>query len=146
MKTSVLLIALFITVFAYSQELKENTDTKKFEYIEVVEQKRTVESFNSRLKSLGYKEIETSEYEVQGQGQINEKVMGFVVELFYDATIELKDEKYRIKITNVLVKDVKGTYILEDMGGYKKKWLKKFNKRLPEIVSQLKKENTPDKW
>lgn len=146
MKNLIFLIMVLISVTSISQELEKNPDTGKFEYTEVVDQTRTVVSFKDRMTSLGYKNVETTETSASGNSLANEQVMGFVVEMIYDAVIEVKDGRYRIKITNVHIKDTKGTYILEDMGGYQKKWLKKFNNRLPEIVSQLKKENAPDKW
>ena len=139
-------ILLLSTSLSFSQELTKNSDTGKFEYIEIVNEKTDNESFKSKLSDLGYKDFIETNNSIKSQGFFNEQVMGFVVEIFYDTTIEFKDDKYRIKINNVLVKDNRGTYVLEDMGGYQKKWLKKFNQKLPEIIEKLKKESVKSDW
>lgn len=139
-------ILLLSTSLSFSQELTKNLDTGKFEYIEIVNEKTDNESFKSKLSNLGYKDFIETNNSIKSQGFFNEQVMGFVVEIFYDTTIEFKDDKYRIKINNVLVKDNRGTYVLEDMGGYQKKWLKKFNQKLPEIIEKLKKESVKSDW
>lgn len=146
MKKITLILLFFISTTMNSQELKRNSDTGKFEYIVVVDGNRKVGSIEQRLKDLNYSDITNSTKEITGRSQINEQVMGFVVELFYTATIEFKDDKYRIKISNVNVKDTKGNYVLEDMGTYQKKWLKKFNNRLPEIVEKLKTDSQKSEW
>jgi len=145
----IFLFLVMVTGFLSAQQLTKNSDGR-FEYIETVGQKRTIDEIKVRLSELGYKDLSASESSVSGTGYINDQVNGglasFGVEMRYDLIVDVKEDRYRITVKSVHVKDHKTDYILEDMGRYQKKWLSKFSDRLPAIITSAKEQSKSKDW
>lgn len=141
------LLLLLITYSGFGQEISINPDNGMYEYTEIVDQPRTVDSLKETMNNLNYTDIEVNTNSIKGSSVITSSVNWLPVQIFYDAVISVKDSKYRIKISNLVGKDEKKSYNYEGMKGHKKKWQKKFNEQLPYIISKLKKEVTNnDDW
>lgn len=145
MKKILLLIFVLATVTCFGQELKLN-DSSKYEYTEVVDKVLEKDSFVKKLKELNYTDLEISESEIIAYNFVSESIMSFSVEMKYRTTIEFKESRHRIKISNIIIKDHKSTFNLEDMKSQQKKWVKNFNSKLPKIISDLKDNNNNDDW
>ncbi|MCL4481391.1 MAG: hypothetical protein M1445_01990 [Bacteroidetes bacterium] len=141
MKKSVILIAFICaSFFSFGQELKLNDDGI-YEYDSVINfsDSNLIETLKNRILTLNYNieqgtnsEIIASRYYSLGtlSGQ----------KVKYRVRIELKDNKYRLFLTNFIIQYTANNQLKEDpleKTLWKKMWLKNINKELPKLVREL---------
>jgi len=142
-----LLLSFFLlcSVLSNAQELSKNPDNNIYEFSQVINNAVTSEKALSQLRELKYVIIETGESFIHAEGSFSHMVMGnFPVEIRYNVIYEFKDDRYRLKINRFVLQDKNPVAVpLEDMKSHTKRWIKKINEKLPDIVKALEiKENT----
>lgn len=143
----ILFLLLFVCANIYSQKLSLNESTNFYEFSKIVEtnDEKTKGKFIKRFKQINLENIESSEKSIKGNGFTNHLVGGYAtVEINYTVKVDFKKGRYRMTITNFKLTDKNGSNPLEGMRSYKKKWLKKINKKLPEIISNIENLNTKE--
>ena len=148
---NIIKLLIFITVLNVSaQELSLNESTNFYEFSKIVEtnDEKIQGKFSQRFKQINLENIEINENSINGKGFTNHLVGGFAtVEIHYSVKIDFKEGKYRLTITNFKLTDKNGSNPLEGMRSFKKKWIKKINKKLPEIITNIEKvDEKLDKW
>ena len=143
MRKVIVLLTIFISTNFYSQKLALNKPTNFYQFSKVVE----VESdsinkkFTKRFKQINLKDIEISEKSIKGTGVTSHLTLGVVIAIKYIVKVEFKKNKYKLTLTNFLLEDQRGKHPLEGLKSYKKRWVKRINKKLPEIISNIEKLN-----
>ncbi|TSE05209.1 hypothetical protein [Aquimarina algiphila] len=147
MKITLSLSILLFSISIYSQKLQLNEKNNFFQFSKVVNHtdEKIAEQFYNRFQKINLTEITESKNNISGIGVTNHLVMGFaLVEIFYKVKIDFKPNKYRLVLTNFKLKDKNGTTPLEGSGSFKRGWIKKINKKLPEIIQNIENINSKD--
>lgn len=144
MKHIVRLLILLISLNVYAQELTLNESTNFYEFSKVVESNHNdiKSKLTERFNEINLEDIVKTENAIKGKGFTNHLVGGFAtVEIHYFVKIEFKNNRYKLTLTNFKLTDRNGTNPLEGMRSFKKTWIRKINKKLPEIISNIEKIN-----
>ncbi len=145
-KNVLMLFFIGISLVSFSQKLSLNESTNFYEFSKVVEVENDSinKKFTKRFKQLNLEDIEISEKSIKGIGVTSDLVFGIPVVIRYIVKVEFKEKKYKLTLTNFLLEDQRGKHPLEGMKSFKKRWIKKINKKLPEIISNIENLNTKE--
>lgn len=137
-----------VNIFAQKLSLKESTNFYEFSKIVEVNDNQLNEKFKKRFKEINLENIQYDNTTLTGNGFTNHLVGGFAtVEIKYKVKIELKEHKYKLTLTNFILKDKNGSNPIEGMKSFKNKWINIIDKKLPSIVENIEKINlNSDKW
>lgn len=132
-------VILLISINSFGQ-LTLNSSNNFYESSKVILTKDSemIDKLENRFNEINLTEIKRTKNKLTGHGFTNHLVSGFAnVEIKYKVRIDFKESKYKLTLTNFTLKDVNGEIPLEGAGNFKKKWIKKINKKLPEIISNI---------
>ncbi len=139
-----------IPVLIYSQELALNNENNFYEFSKVAKsnEKMLIEKFHNRFNEINLNNISQTDNKLIAKGFTNHLVSGFaIVEIRYKVIVMFKENRYKLTLTNFSLKDVNGEIPLEGAKSFKNKWIKKINKKLPEIIKNIENlQTTQDDW
>lgn len=144
MRYTLLLFFFGYSLYSYSQTISFNSETKVYEYSEVVEFEssisETLEQMYFTMKELNYSNLEKTETDITGNNFFFHVITGTALEVRYSVIILFRDGRYKLTVNNfTLYQAGHGTMRME--GVRKKardKWVQIVNDKLPEILIQLK--------
>ena len=141
-----MLVLLGISLASFSQKLSLNESTNFYEFSKIVKTNdgKIKEKFIKRFKQINLEDIESSEKSIKGTGVTSHLASGIPIAIMYLVKVDFKEKKYKLTLTNFLLEDQRGKHPLEGMRSYKKRWIKKINKKLPEIISNIENLNTKE--
>lgn len=142
-KSALMLFLLGISLASFSQKLSLNESTNFYEFSKVVKAKDSLikDKFLKRFKAINLKNIKDQSTSITGKAETTLFSVGYPVPINYKVKIEFKENRYKLVLTNFVLTDQRGNGPLESLGSYKKRWIKKINKKLPEIISNIEKVN-----
>ena len=130
----------FLSNHIFSQEVLTNYETKKFEYVQIIQSSDTLIKSNvlKYFSKLNYNDIKVSDNFISGSSFFADSVMGFPVKYYYTVSFEFKTGKYKVCLSNFIIEDhTKLPIPLEDVPYMKGMWVRKANKKIPIIVQAL---------
>ena len=145
-----LLLFTVISLICYtgiSQNLVLNPKNNFYEASQITlsDDPLIMKKFNKRFEEINLTDINQKDDIITAQGITNHLVMGFAsVEISYKVKVSFKQDKFRVLLTNFVVSDKNGSNPLEGMRSYKKMWIKKINKKLPDIFKNIENVNSDE--
>ena len=144
-----LLFFVFVSSFAFSQQLVLNEITKVYEFTNIAEYNESFENISKRiiknLKDLNYTNIIVDNDRISAESFYSKLVITTPVKINYQVVFEFKENRYKLLINKFVLDDnIRALIPLENLKSYTKKWVKDINKNLPTIVKAL--EYSPEKW
>jgi hypothetical protein len=133
------LLLLFIPFFGFSQELKLNDVNSLYEYSHIKESTNTtINDIEKNISALKYTNIYKSENTISGENYFSVLIMGTPLQVHYYASIEFKENKYKLTINKFIIEDKRWSPIpLENIKTGRSRWIKKINENLPKIVKSI---------
>ncbi|MFB9055085.1 hypothetical protein ACFFVB_18535 [Formosa undariae] len=138
----------YLSLNASAQEVTFNESLNLYEFTKVQEYEGDIQTrlkiFENNLKELNYDDTEISEDRVKGESFFTKMIYGSAMEMHYNALIIFKEGRYKLTINNFKINDVRyGTVALETLKkGSQKRWVSFINENLPQVISNLEKQDT----
>lgn len=152
---NIVLASIFIIVLvtqSVSQSIELNEKTNIYEFSHVEEFKGSIDDrlnlFIDRLKDLNYSNINQNERDIKAESFFVKVIFGSAMEVHYNVLISLKEGRYKLKINNFTINDVRyGEYILEDIKkSSQKRWVKFINEKLPKEIENIERDEIEEEW
>ena len=143
MRNLIIVIALLAQLTAAGQSLQFNKAANRYQYshVKATPGPNFASQVVANLQQAGYTNISQTDSTIIADGRTSHLVAGFAtVEITYRAIIAFHPDQYKLTLTAWHIADPNGINPLEQIGMYKKAWIKRINKKLPTIIATIERQ------